>query len=278
MTYRELWQKLAPMYGEREAQAVARLVMEDRFGLSMTDICVGKDSELSDNEHREMQKMVQRILAEEPVQYVVGSAVFCGNRFSVNGDVLIPRPETAFLVDFVVRECAETKHGLNVLDICTGSGCIAISIAKALPSARVAAWDISEKALNVARGNAKLHDVDVDFAMRDALRLSAEEPRWDFIVSNPPYVLQREESGMERNVLDYEPHLALFVDDGDPLAFHRSIARYAQSTLRKGGKIAMEINPLLSTETADVLRECGFGDVAIVEDEFGRNRFVAGRR
>lgn len=257
---------------------MARIVMEDRFGLSLTDICMGKDKDLSANESQEVEKIAQRLLSGEPVQYVVGSAAFCGNRFVVRPGVLIPRPETAFLVDFAMRKGSRMKPYARILDICTGSGCIAVSVAKALPSARVAGWDISEEALKTAKENAALLHMDVDFAFQDALNPPHDTGEWDIIVSNPPYIARREAAAMERNVLDYEPHLALFVSDDAPTVFHHSIAAYAESALRDGGFLAMEINPLFAEEAVCEVEKRGFSEVGTVRDQFGKERFVVGKK
>lgn len=278
MTYRELWQTLAPKYGEGEAKSMARMVFEDRFGLSMTDLCMGKDSELSANEGAETIKIASRLLRGEPVQYVVGSALFCGNSFLVRPGVLIPRPETAAIVNLAADYCRALKSSPSVLDIGTGSGCIAISIAKAVASARVVAWDVAQDAIDVATENAERLNTNVEIVKQDALCPPADVAIWNCIVSNPPYIARRESKAMESNVLDYEPHIALFVDDDDPVVFYRSIACYAHKALKKGGLLVMEINPLYVRETVATVENAGFGYAEIVKDMFEKDRFVMAKR
>jgi len=278
MTYRELWQTLAPRYGDGEAKSIARMVFADRFGLSMADLCMGKDSELSANERAETEKIASRLLSGEPVQYVIGSVLFCGNRFIVRPGVLIPRPETADLVGMAVDYCRTLNAPPSVLDIGTGSGCIAVCIAKAIAQARVVAWDVSREALDVAAENARLLNADVEIVEQDALNPPADTALWDCIVSNPPYIARRERAAMEPHVLDHEPPLALFVSDDDPVVFYRSIARYAHKALKKGGVLIMEINSLYVKETVAAMQNAGFGEVEVVKDLFGKDRFVSAKR
>ena len=221
MTYNELWHLLAPLYGDGEAKAIARLVYEVRFGLSFSDICLGKDTQLSANSQEELKGIAERLLQQEPIQYVLGQAVFCGRTFMVNEHVLIPRPETEELCSWIVSQ--EDKGSIdtaNILDIGTGSGCIAITLAAEMPKAKVTAWDISTEALKVAEENAKRNLVHVSFEHVDALHiptniLQQTAKIFDFIVSNPPYICNNERVQMESNVLNYEPHTALFVPDDD---------------------------------------------------------------
>lgn len=278
MTYRELWQLLAPKYGVGEAKSMARMVFEDRFGLSFSDICIGKDNDLSDNESIEMQKITSRLLGGEPIQYVIGSALFCGNRFFVSPDVLIPRPETAYIVERAVAFCKSLSPAPTLLDIGTGSGCIAVNIAKALPSVRVTAWDISQRAIDVATKNAQQLGASVEFVRQDVLLPPADTDLWNCIVSNPPYITRREQAAMEDNVLCHEPHLALFVDDNDPVIFYRAIANYAQTALKRDGLLVVEINPLFVEATVATIEQHGFRSTEVVEDEFGKKRFVVATR
>lgn len=278
MTYRELWNTLIPVYGEREAKSVARLVFEQRFGLDMTDICIGKDKQLSEETHNEMKKIAARLLQNEPVQYVLGCETFCGRTFAVRPGVLIPRPETEGLIQLMHSLGSREKPAPRILDIGTGSGCIAITAALDMAGADVTAWDISEEALATAEENASTLGARVRFVRQDALRPPEDEALWDFVVSNPPYICMKERAEMSRNVLDHEPATALFVPDDDPLMFYRSIARYARRALRDGGWLLFEINPLYDGDMTAMMAEEGFEGTEIYDDIFGRRRFAAAQR
>ena len=284
MTYNELWHLLAPLYGDGEAKAIARLVYEVRFGLSFSDICLGKDTQLSANSQEELKGIAERLLQQEPVQYVLGQAVFCGRTFMVNEHVLIPRPETEELCSWIVSQ--EDKGSIdtaNILDIGTGSGCIAITLAAEMPKAKVTAWDISTEALKVAEENAKRNLVHVSFEHVDALHiptniLQQTAKIFDFIVSNPPYICNNERVQMESNVLNYEPHTALFVPDDDALLFYRAIAQYGQVALKEGGWLYFEINPLYASILTEMLVMMEYHDIEIKEDQFGKERMIRARR
>ncbi len=284
MTYNELWHLLAPLYGDGEAKAIARLVYEVRFGLSFSDICLGKDTQLSANSQEELKGIAERLLQQEPIQYVLGQAVFCGRTFMVNEHVLIPRPETEELCSWIVSQ--EDKGSIdtaNILDIGTGSGCIAITLAAEMPKAKVTAWDISTEALKVAEENAKRNLVHVSFEHVDALHiptniLQQTAKIFDFIVSNPPYICNNERVQMESNVLNYEPHTALFVPDDDALLFYRAIAQYGQVALKEGGWLYFEINPLYASILTEMLVMMEYHDIEIKEDQFGKERMIRARR
>lgn len=280
MTYNELWHLLAPLYGDGEAKAIARLVYEVRFGLSFSDICLGKDTQLSANSQEELKGIAERLLQQEPIQYVLGQAVFCGRTFMVNEHVLIPRPETEELCSWIVSQ--EDKGSIDtaiILDIGTGSGCIAITLAAEMPKAKVTAWDISTEALKVAEENAKRNLVHVSFEHVDALHiptniLQQTAKIFDFIVSNPPYICNNERVQMESNVLNYEPHTALFVPDDDALLFYRAIAQYGQVALKEGGWLYFEINPLYASILTEMLVMMEYHDIEIKEDQFGKERMI----
>lgn len=284
MTYNELWHLLAPLYGDGEAKAIARLVYEVRFGLSFSDICLGKDTQLSANSQEELKGIAERLLQQEPIQYVLGQAVFCGRTFMVDEHVLIPRPETEELCSWIVSQ--EDKGSIdtaNILDIGTGSGCIAITLAAEMPKAKVTAWDISTEALKVAEENAKRNLVHVSFEHVDALHiptniLQQTAKIFDFIVSNPPYICNNERVQMESNVLNYEPHTALFVPDDDALLFYRAIAQYGQVALKEGGWLYFEINPLYASILTEMLVMMEYHDIEIKEDQFGKQRMIRARR
>ena len=281
MTNQELWRPLTAVYDEREAQAVARMVLEVHFGLTMAEVLCGQMPD-----ERELRQIQQRLLAGEPVQYVIGEAEFGGRRFRVAPGVLIPRPETYELCQWVSnrgeRREERGEKEERILDIGTGSGCIACTLAAELPEAEVTAWDISEEALAIARENARRTQVHVSFEQVDILdpRLIAASPqnRYQVIVSNPPYICQKEQATMERHVLDHEPHLALFVPDDDPLLFYRAIARYASHALTPGGSLYFEINPLYATELSALLSAMSYHDIALKNDQFGKPRMIKATR
>ena len=280
MNYRELIRQLTPLRGAGEARALVRMVMEERFGLSLTDLLLCKDTDFSADDRAEFEKIASRLLSGEPVQYILGFADFCGHRFSVNPHVLIPRPETEELVRWAVEDHPAASD-LRILDLCTGSGCIATSLALAYPTARVVGVDISAGALDVARRNAAaLGAGNVEFFRQNVLErdaLHADAP-YDLLLSNPPYVLDREAASMERHVLYHEPHLALFVPDDDPLRFYRAIASIALRVLSPGGLLYVELNAALSEETRQLFLAAGFQDVQLRNDQFQRPRMLRATR
>ena len=371
MTYNQLWKRLTAIYNEREAQAIVRTVLDALFGMSLTDICLGKVTQLSADDTTRLEKIMQRLEKSEPVQYVLGAGWFAGRLFDVAPGVLIPRPETEDLVKWACDEAKEKEdnskeergkeekevskkgeapqkeeqllssplkeeeeglrkgkdasqkeeqllssplkeeeEGLrkgkdasqkeeqplssllknnkevsekgeevphpSILDIGTGSGCIAITVALALPQARVTAWDISTDALAIAAGNAHRLGASVRFEHQDALSAPDDEARWDVIVSNPPYICDRERADMSDNVLSYEPELALFVPDSDPLLFYRAIARYASKALKPGGRLLFETNTAYVHEVAQTMANEGFTAIEVRNDCFGKPRMVKG--
>ena len=373
MTYNQLWKRLTAIYNEREAQAIVRTVLDALFGMSLTDICLGKVTQLSADDTTRLEKIMQRLEKSEPVQYVLGAGWFAGRLFDVAPGVLIPRPETEDLVKWACDEAKEKekednskeergkeekevskkgeapqkeeqhlssplkeeeeglrkgedapqkeeqllssplkeeKEGLrkgkdasqkeeqhlssllknnkevsekgeeaphpSILDIGTGSGCIAITVALALPQARVTAWDISTDALAIAAGNAHRLGASVRFEHQDALNAPDDEACWDVIVSNPPYICDRERADMSDNVLSYEPELALFVPDNDPLLFYRAIARYASKALKPGGRLLFETNTAYAHEVAQAMANEGFTAIEVRNDCFGKPRMVKG--
>ncbi len=279
--YRRLKKKIIDLYGENESSAICFLLLEKHCGLGMTDVVTGKDERLDSVVVAELDKMAVRLAEGEPVQYVLGEATFHGRAFRVAPGVLIPRPETDELVGWICNDYMEMdrERSLNILDIGTGSGCIAVSLACELKNAGVEAWDISEDALRIARENALRLGVEVVFRKVDILApLSGEEPlrKFDVVVSNPPYVCECERADMERNVLEYEPEQALFVPDDDPLLFYRKIAEKAGRLLRDEGALYFEINRRMGTETVGLLRSSGFENVEIMRDFMGNERMAKG--
>lgn len=298
MTYNQLWKRLTAIYNEREAQAIVRTVLDALFGMSLTDICLGKVTQLSADDTTRLEKIIQRLEKSEPVQYVLGTEWFAGRLFSVAPGVLIPRPETEDLVKWACDEAKEKEKEDNskeerskeekedskeeeaphpsILDIGTGSGCIAITVALALPQAHVTAWDISPDALAIAAGNAHKLGASVRFEHQDALSAPDDKERWDVIVSNPPYICDSERADMSDNVLSYEPELALFVPDSDPLLFYRAIARYASKALKPGGRLLFETNTAYAHEVAQAMADEGFTAIEVRNDCFGKPRMVKG--
>ena len=270
MTYRQLWQRLVPVYGKGEAQAIARLIYEVRYVLTLSDLLMGRDSNVPQDE---LEQIAIRLERQEPVQYILGQAEFCGRTFIVNKHVLIPRPETAELCQWIIA-----TNATHILDIGTGSGCIAITLAAEMPEAEVTAWDISEEALKVAKENAKRTNVHVKFEQVDILHLPSSilhlTSAFDLIVSNPPYICNKERETMEANVLEHEPHTALFVPNDDPLLFYRAIAQYGQTALKEGGWLYFEINPLYAEDLRAILSKMSYYDIEIKEDQYGKQRMI----
>ena len=269
-------QSLQDIYPPEEVKALTMLICCDMFCLDAVDIYLGKDITLSESKERELENIIFRLQKNEPIQYIRGFAEFEGYRFKVAPGVLIPRPETAELVDCVVRE---NTDACRLLDIGTGSGCIAISLDKKLPDAEVEAWDISEEALAIARKNNEDLEAGVRFLQRDVLSDDWEKvPSFDVIVSNPPYVTETEKNEMDANVLDWEPGLALFVPDEDPLRFYNRIACLGSELLLPGGKLYFEINQAYGRETAHILEMNQYRDVRVIKDIFGKDRIVTANR
>ena len=325
-TYQQLWQSLTPLYDAGEAQAIVRTVLDVEYGMTLTDIICGKVNELSSDEGRNLEEIITRLQNGEPVQYVLGKADFAGRPFHVEPGVLIPRPETAELCQWIEKDMIEksivssgdspedspedssgnspqaTDDARRILDICTGSGCIAITLGLNIPNSEVTGWDISEDALRIAQGNVEMMKAgNVRIEHQDALALpkaaetdnekmkgnddkevvkpkgKAKTPstqKWDLIVSNPPYICEKEKADMEKNVLEHEPSLALFVPDEDPLKFYRAIAEYASSALKSGRALYFEINPIYEKETREMLLKLDFKDIETKEDAFGKKRMM----
>ena len=317
-TYQQLWQSLTPLYDAGEAQAIVRTVLDVKYGMTLTDIICGKVNEISADEERKLEEIIIRLQKGEPVQYVLGEADFAGRPFHVEPGVLIPRPETVELCQWIEKDLAEistvssedssgnspqaTDDARRILDICTGSGCIAITLGLNIPNSEVTGWDISKDALRIAQGNVEMMEAgNVRIEHQDALALpkaaetdnekmkdnddkevvkpkgEAKTPstqKWDLIVSNPPYICEKEKADMEKNVLEHEPSLALFVPDEDPLKFYRAIAEYASSALKSGGALYFEINPIYEKETRKMLQKLDFKDIETKEDAFGKKRMM----
>ena len=276
-TYQEFWQSLTPLYDAGEAQAIVRTVLDVEYGMTLTDIICGKVNELSSDEERNLEEIITRLQNGEPVQYVLGEADFAGRTFHVEPGVLIPRPETAELCQWIEEEVSslEADERKQILDICTGSGCIAITLGLNIPNSEVTGWDISEDALRIAQGNVEMLKAgNVRIEYQNALMLPKTAEAADIIVSNPPYICEKEKADMEKNVLEHEPSIALFVPDEEPLKFYRAIAEYASSALKSEGALYFEINPIYEKETREMLEELGFKDIETKEDAFGKKRMM----
>ena len=280
-TYQQFWQSLTPLYDAGEAQAIVRTVLDVEYGMTLTDIICGKVNELSSDEERNLEEIITRLQNGEPVQYVLGEADFAGRTFHVEPGVLIPRPETAELCQWIEEDVSslEADERKQILDICTGSGCIAITLGLTIPNSEVTGWDISEDALRIAQGNVEMLKAgNVRIEYQDALMLPKAEEAADIIVSNPPYICEKEKADMEKNVLEHEPSIALFVPDEDPLKFYRAIAEYASSALKPEGALYFEINPIYAKETREMLEELGFKDIETKEDAFGKKRMMKAKK
>lgn len=277
--YKYIVESLKTCYAEREACAIAREVLEVRFGVTQLDLCMGKDKHFSLEERADLENIVNRLVQSEPVQYVLGQASFCGLTLEVGPGVLIPRPETEELVEWIRQDFKGYGAGLRILDAGTGSGCIAVALSDSFPDAEVTAWDISKDALAIARRNAEHTGAKVVFEEVDILHpFVSEETVWDVIVSNPPYVCMSEKQDMMSNVLDYEPHTALFVPDDDPLLFYRALAVLAQRHLSPDGAFYAEINRAYFEQLKEMYHHEGFSEVILRKDIYGNDRMVRCRR
>ncbi|WP_281637481.1 peptide chain release factor N(5)-glutamine methyltransferase [Flavobacterium marginilacus] len=273
-------QTLAPIYDEGEAESFFYLILEEKQQLKRIDLALQSDLEFSQEEITVWNSILEQLRLEIPIQYLLGKTSFYGLDFEVNENVLIPRPETEELVDWIIQsqKSKVKSQKIKILDIGTGSGCIAISLAKNLPNAQVFALDISEKALAVAKKNASLNDVNVIFLHQSILETEDLEQEFNIIVSNPPYVRNLEKQEIKKNVLDNEPHLALFVEDNDALIFYRKISELAQKNLANSGQLYFEINQCLGKEMIDLLEGMGFKDVELRKDIYGNDRMTKGCR
>jgi len=262
---------LGGRYAAAELESIKKALCLELLGISAVSFYTRESLAADEQRDRKLDEALNRLAQGEPLQYVIGYAPFCGLQFRVDGRVLIPRPETAELVECVAQE-AGTSGAL--LDIGTGSGCIAVTLAHKLPGWKVQGWDISEGALEVARENSRLNGTDVEFRRVDILSARASDQKFEVIVSNPPYVLESEKAQMEDTVLEHEPHTALFVPDNDALLFYRAIAEFGKKALVPGGAIWFEINPLEASALKGMLEQAGYHDIVIRNDIFGKQRMI----
>jgi len=269
-------QELSHLYDEKEIESFFYIVLESFHNKKRIDLALNPAMEMDALQLLRWESVLSDLKKEKPIQYILGATEFYGLPFLVNENTLIPRPETEELVDWIKVETEKLKvESLKILDIGTGSGCIAISLAKNLPSAQVSAIDVSEKALAIANKNAQLNIVEVNFILKNILETDFLDEKYDIIVSNPPYVRNLEKEEIKSNVLQYEPHLALFVADNDALLFYRKIATLAKKHLYENGKLYFEINQYLGKETIELLEEMGFKNVTLKKDIYDNDRMIS---
>jgi len=269
-------QKLSPIYDAGEAESFFYLILEEKKQLKRIDLALNPDLTFSNEEIQLWNSILEQLKKEIPIQYLLGKTSFYGLDFEVNPAVLIPRPETEELVEWIIsyNQIHKSTNPLRVLDIGTGSGCIAISLAKNIPNAQVFAIDVSETALAIAKKNAEINEVKVTFLEKNILETDDLEQQFDIIVSNPPYVRELEKQEIKKNVLDNEPHLALFVEDNDALLFYRKIAKLALKNLSQNGQLFFEINQYLGKEMIDLLEKMGFKNIELRKDIYGNDRMI----
>ncbi|MCD0471206.1 peptide chain release factor N(5)-glutamine methyltransferase [Flavobacterium sp. JAS] len=270
--------ELSPFYDAYEAESFFYLILEDKHQLRQIDLALNHELTFSEDDFVVWDSLLAQLKQEVPIQYLLGKTNFYGLDFEVNENVLIPRPETEELVEWIIKENAtnDKVKKIRILDIGTGSGCIAISLAKNLPNAEVYGFDVSKKAIETAKKNAINNKVDVTFMFQDILELEQLKYNFDIIVSNPPYVRNLEKEEIKKNVLEYEPHLALFVDDNDALIFYRKIAELAKNNFVESGQLYFEINQYLGQEMRDLLENMDFKNIELRKDIYDNDRMIKG--
>lgn len=271
--------ELSPFYDAYEAESFFYLILEDKHKLRQIDLALNHELTFSESDFVVWNSLLKELKKEIPIQYLLGKTHFYGLDFEVNENVLIPRPETEELVEWIINENSKVDRTkkIKILDIGTGSGCIAISLAKNIPNAEVYAIDVSRKAIETAKRNAANNKVEVNFILQNILETEELKCNFDIIVSNPPYVRNLEKEEIKKNVLDYEPHLALFVEDNDALIFYRKIAELAQKNLLENGQLYFEINQYLGKETKDLLEEMNFKNIELRKDIYDNDRMIFGK-
>ncbi|WPP48114.1 peptide chain release factor N(5)-glutamine methyltransferase [Catalinimonas niigatensis] len=273
----QIYQHRSGLYAIEEARYMALMLMEHYLHQQRTDILLDRQLQMDNHQEKKLEVAVKRICNDEPIQYVIGETFFYGRSLYVSPAVLIPRRETEELVDLIIKE--NKTPALNILDIGTGSGCIAVTLCKEMDTPKVHALDVSQEALAVAKANAQRYQANVQWLFEDILNLSFSQENFDIIVSNPPYVKKSEAAEMKKNVLSYEPYEALFVSDEDPLLFYRQIAQLCTMSdmLKKGGKVYLEINEAHGAEVVKLFKEQGFHDVRLRKDMQQKDRFVSAK-
>ncbi|OXA70240.1 protein-(glutamine-N5) methyltransferase, release factor-specific [Flavobacterium aquidurense] len=271
--------ELSPFYDAYEAESFFYLILEDKHKLRQIDLALNHELTFSDSDFTVWNSLLKELKKEIPIQYLLGKTHFYGLEFEVNENVLIPRPETEELVEWIINENlkADRTKKIKILDIGTGSGCIAISLAKNIPNAEVYAIDVSKKAIETAKRNALYNKVEVNFILQNILETEVLKCNFDIIVSNPPYVRNLEKEEIKKNVLDYEPHLALFVEDNDALIFYRKIAELAKKNLLENGQLYFEINQYLGKETKDLLENMDFKNIELRKDIYDNDRMISSK-
>jgi len=279
---KEFHNKLDAIYGKEEANSFFFMLTESYFNFGRIQLALEPNFTISKNEENKLKKALKALKQQKPIQYILGETEFYGLPFKVNDSVLIPRPETEELVNWIISKFRIQNSEFRILDIGTGSGCIAIALAKNLPNTKVYALDISKNAIKIAKKNAKLNNVKVAFIEADILKLKVgswklEGLKFDIIVSNPPYVRNSEKEKMQPNVLAHEPHLALFVKDNDALQFYKAITKFAVQNLSKNGMLFFEINEYLGKQMINLLENNGFKNIKLKQDIFGKDRMIKGK-
>lgn len=269
--------ELSSLYDAYEAESFFYLILENKYNLRQIDLALNHELAFSDADLEVLESFLIELKKEVPIQYLLGKTNFYGLDFEVNENVLIPRPETEELVDWIINEnkILDKTKKLKILDIGTGSGCIAISLAKNLPNAEVYAMDVSKRAIETAKKNARNNNAKIIFILKSVLELEILKSNFDIIVSNPPYVRHLEKQEIKKNVLDYEPHLALFVDDNDALVFYRKIAELAQKNLLEKGQLYFEINQYLGKEMTELLEKMDFKNIELRKDIYDNDRMIS---
>lgn len=267
------FQRLSGLYPEEEINSIFEIAAEDFLGMDRISLHQGLNKNTSPGAEKKMLEVLNRLMKAEPIQYISGQAEFLNIRLKLNKEVLIPRQETEYLASLIIKENAG-KEKLDIIDLCTGSGCLAIALSKNLIGSSATGIDISSDAISLATKNGLDNGQSVTWIQDDMLKLQQRYGKYDIIVSNPPYVRNSEKSQMHKNVMDYEPHKALFVEDDDPLLFYRSIMNFAREHLRSNGKLFLEINQYLSEEMTDLFREGGFRGIKILKDLNENSRFL----
>lgn len=269
--------ELKGYYPDTEIRSFFYLLSDHILNLKKIDIALNQNEVIKEKNYHKFQIAVERLKTYEPIQYILGETEFYGLKFKVNNSVLIPRPETEELVDWIIKSNSN-KANINILDIGTGSGCIAISLAKNFPNAEVFALDVSEKAISVAKKNANKNNIKIEFINQDILNVSSDfgKYKFDVIVSNPPYVRMIEKEQMQANVLDFEPHLALFVEDNDALVFYKAVVEFANKYLKDKGQLYFEINESLGKSSSNLLEKANFINIELRKDISEKDRMLKG--
>ena len=269
---------LSSIYDSQEVDSFFYLILNNFYQMSRVDLALKPEFEIEEIEIQKWKSIIAELQRQKPIQYILGETEFFGLPFEVNSAVLIPRPETEELVDWILKNNSNSSELLRVLDIGTGSGCIPITLAKNLKNSEVSAIDVSAEALKVAEINAEKNSVEVNFIEKDILKTEDLDAIYDIIVSNPPYVRELEKQEMQKNVLEFEPHLALFVEDDDALLFYLKITQLASKSLSEGGQLYFEINQYLGQRMVDLLNEYKFRDIELRKDIYGNDRMIFGRK